>query len=107
MDLRYSEEQEILRQSAREFLVTECPKTLVRELERSKEGHSPELWKKMAELGWMGLTIPEEYEGIGYAFQDLTVLLEEMGRNIVPGPFLASQCTTHATPPTQAHITRA
>jgi 3-oxocholest-4-en-26-oyl-CoA dehydrogenase beta subunit len=94
MDLRYSEEQEILRQSAREFLTTECPKTLVRELERSEEGHSPELWKKMAELGWMGLIIPEEYEGIGYTFQDLTVLIEEMGRNILPGPFLATVAGT-------------
>ncbi len=94
MDLRYSEEQEILKQSARDFLATECPKTLVRELERSEEGHSPELWKKMAELGWMGLIIPEEYEGIGYTFQDLTVLLEEMGRNILPGPFLATVTAT-------------
>ncbi|MFU8797059.1 MAG: acyl-CoA dehydrogenase family protein, partial [Dehalococcoidia bacterium] len=94
MDLRYSEEQEILKQSARDFLATECPKTLVRELERSEEGHSPELWRKMAELGWMGLIIPEEYEGIGYTFQDLTVLIEEMGRNILPGPFLATVTAT-------------
>ncbi len=94
MDLRYSEEQEILKQSARDFLATECPKTLVRELERSEEGHSPELWKKMAELGWMGLIIPEEYEGIGYTFQDLTVLIEEMGRNVLPGPFMATVTAT-------------
>lgn len=94
MDLRYSEEQEILKQSARDFLSTECPKTLIRELERSEEGHSPELWRKMAELGWMGLIIPEEYEGIGYTFQDLTVLLEEMGRNILPGPFLPTVTAT-------------
>jgi alkylation response protein AidB-like acyl-CoA dehydrogenase len=44
----------------------------------------------MAELGWMGLIIPEEYEGMGYTFQDLTVLLEEIGRNILPGPLLAT-----------------
>lgn len=90
MDLRFTEEQEILKQSARDFLATECPKTMVRELERSEKGYSPELWQKMAGLGWMGLIVPEEYEGIGYTFQDLTVLLEEMGRNILPGPFLAS-----------------
>ncbi len=94
MDLRFTEEQEILRQSARDFLATECPKTLVRELERSEGGYSPELWKKMTDLGWMGLIIPEEYEGIGYTFQDLTVLLEEMGRNVVPGPFIASVTST-------------
>ncbi|TET57392.1 MAG: acyl-CoA dehydrogenase, partial [Dehalococcoidia bacterium] len=94
MDLRYTEEQEILRQTARDFLATECPKTLVRELEQSERGYSPELWKKMAELGWMGLIIPEEYEGIGYTFQDLAVLLEEMGRNILPGPFVATITST-------------
>ncbi len=94
MDLRFTEEQEILKQSARDFLATECPKTLVRELERSEKGHSPELWQKMAGLGWMGLIVPEEYDGIGYTFQDLTVLLEEMGRNILPGPFLATVTST-------------
>jgi len=94
MDLRYTEEQEILRQTARDFLATECPKTLVRELEQSEKGYSPELWKKMAELGWMGLIVPEEYEGIGYTFQDLAVLLEEIGRNILPGPFVATITST-------------
>jgi alkylation response protein AidB-like acyl-CoA dehydrogenase len=88
MDLRFTEAQEILRKAARDFLTTECPKTLVRELEKSEKGYSPELWKKMAELGWMGLTIPEAYEGIGYTLQDLTVLLEETGRNILPGPLI-------------------
>jgi alkylation response protein AidB-like acyl-CoA dehydrogenase len=90
MDLRFTETQEILKKMARDFLTTECPKTLVRKLEESKEGYSPEVWKKMAELGWMGLIIPEEYGGMGYTFQDLVVLLEEIGRNILPGPLIAT-----------------
>jgi alkylation response protein AidB-like acyl-CoA dehydrogenase len=94
MDLRFTEAQEILRKAARDFLTTECPKTLVRELEKSEKGYSPELWKKMAELGWMGLVIPEQYEGIGYTFQDLTVLLEEVGRNILPGPLMPTVICT-------------
>ncbi|UCH51572.1 MAG: acyl-CoA/acyl-ACP dehydrogenase [Chloroflexota bacterium] len=94
MDLRFSEAQEILRKMVRDFLATECPKTLVRELEQSEKGYSPELWKKMAELGWMGLVIPEEYEGMGYTFQDLTILLEEAGRNILPGPLLTTVIST-------------
>ncbi len=94
MDLRFTEAQEILRKMARDFLATECPKSLVRELEQSDKGYSPALWKKMAELGWMGLIIPEEYDGMGYTFQDLTVLMEEMGRNIVPGPFIATVTST-------------
>jgi alkylation response protein AidB-like acyl-CoA dehydrogenase len=94
MDLRFTETQEILKKMARDFLTTECPKTLVRKLEQSEEGYSPEVWKKMAELGWMGLIIPEEYGGMGYAFQDLAVLMEEIGRNILPGPLMATVTST-------------
>ena len=94
MDLRFTEAQEILKKMARDFLATECPKILVRELEKSEKGYSPELWKKMAELGWMGLVIPEKYEGMGYTFQDLTVLLEETGRNILPGPLISTVIST-------------
>jgi alkylation response protein AidB-like acyl-CoA dehydrogenase len=94
MDLRFTEAQEILRKMARDFLTAECPKSLVRELEQSEKGYSPELWKKMAELGWMGLVIPEQYEGMGYTFQDLTVLMEEIGRNILPGPFVSTVTAT-------------
>ncbi|MDH4068494.1 MAG: acyl-CoA/acyl-ACP dehydrogenase, partial [Dehalococcoidia bacterium] len=94
MDLRFTETQEILKKMARDFLTTECPKTLVRKLEQSTEGYSPEVWKKTAELGWMGLIIPEEYGGMGYSFQDLVVLLEEIGRNILPGPFIATVTST-------------
>ena len=94
MDLRFNEAQEILRKSVRDFLSTECPKTLVRELEQGEKGYSPELWKKMADLGWMGLVIPEAYEGMGYEFQDLTVLLEEVGRNVLPGPLFSTITST-------------
>ncbi|MCJ7655375.1 MAG: acyl-CoA/acyl-ACP dehydrogenase [Dehalococcoidia bacterium] len=94
MDLRFTETQELLRKMARDFLTTECPKTVVRELEKSEKGYSPEIWKKMAELGWMGLVIPEKYEGMGYTFQDLTVLLEETGRNILPGPLIPTVIST-------------
>src|SRR4030042_3960860 len=94
MDLRFTEAQEILRKMARDFLTTECPKTVVRELEKSEKGYSPEIWKKLAELGWMGLVIPENYEGMGYTFQDLTVLLEETGRNILPGPVIYTVIST-------------
>lgn len=90
MNLDFTEEQEMLRTSARDFLSTECPKTLVRELEESEQGYSPDLWKKMAELGWMGLVIPDEYDGMGMEFFDLIILLEEMGRNILPSPFFTT-----------------
>ena len=87
MDLGLSEEQEMLKKSARDFLQRECPKRLIRQLDDSDEGYSMELWRRMAELGWMGLVFPEKYGGGGQSFLDLAVLLEEMGYNIVPGPF--------------------
>ena len=87
MDLDLSEEQKIIKKSAHDFLMRECPKELVREIVQSERGYSTELWQKMAELGWMGLIIPEEYGGSGGSFLDLIVLLEEMGYNICPGPF--------------------
>ncbi|TLN10250.1 acyl-CoA dehydrogenase family protein, partial [bacterium] len=63
MDLRLTEEQEMLKTSVKDFIAAECPKAMVREMQEDKVGHSPELWKKMADLGWMGLLIPEKYEG--------------------------------------------
>lgn len=90
MDLAFSEEQEMLCKSARDFLANKCPKTLVREMEEDEQGYPPELWKEMAELGWLGLPFPEKYEGGGFSFLDLIVLLEEMGRACLPGPFLST-----------------
>ncbi len=90
MNLDLTEEQEMLRTSARDFLTKECSKTLVRKLEEDEKGYSPELWHKMAELGWMGLVLPEQYNGMGMGFMDLVILLQEMGRNILPGPFFST-----------------
>jgi alkylation response protein AidB-like acyl-CoA dehydrogenase len=87
MDLGLSEPQEMLRKMARDFLSTECPRQLVREMEEDEKGYSPELWQKMAELGWQGLPFPEQYGGGEGTFLDLAVLLEEMGRACLPGPF--------------------
>lgn len=90
MDLGLSEEQKMLKTLARDFLQKECPKRLVRQLDESEEGYSAELWHKMAELGWMGLGFPEKYGGSERKFLDLAVLLEEMGYNILPGPFFST-----------------
>ena len=90
MDFNFNEEQEMLRRMARDFLAEECPKSLVREMISDEKGYCPELWRKMAELGWMGLMLPEKYGGSGGSFLDLTVLLEEMGRACLLGTFFSS-----------------
>jgi alkylation response protein AidB-like acyl-CoA dehydrogenase len=90
MDFSLTEEQEMLRTMARDFLATECPKEMVKEMAQDEKGYPPELWQKMAELGWMGLVFPEEYDGTGNNFLDLTVMLEEAGRGCLPGPLFST-----------------
>jgi 3-oxocholest-4-en-26-oyl-CoA dehydrogenase beta subunit len=88
MDFTLSEEQEMLRKSARAFLADKWSKNYFRQMETDEAGYSPTLWKEMAELGWLGLAIPDLYGGSGMEFINLAVLLEEMGRACLPGPFL-------------------
>jgi len=85
-----NEEQEMLKKMARDFFAKECPMTSVRKLMADDTGFSPELWKKMAELGWLGLVFPEEHGGAGMSFRDLTILLEEMGRIVFPSPYIST-----------------
>ena len=88
MDLSLTEEQTLIRESARDFLENECPEEHVRAMEEDAAGYSPDLWKKMADLGWQGLMVPEENGGSGFSYLDLCVLVEEFGRALVPGPFI-------------------
>lgn len=90
MDLALSEEQEMVKKMARDFLTDKFPKTVVKEIEESELGYSPELWREMAELGWMGLALPGKYGGGDMSFLDLAVLLEEMGRACLPGPYFST-----------------
>jgi alkylation response protein AidB-like acyl-CoA dehydrogenase len=90
MDFGFSAEQDMLRQIARDFLAENCPMALVRQLMDDERGYNPELWKAMADLGWLGLAFPEAYGGQGLGFVDLTVILEEMGAVLLPSPFFAS-----------------
>jgi len=89
MDFAFSEEQDMLRKSARDFLAKECSSKVVRKLMDAPESYDPALWKKVAELGWTALGIPEAYGGVG-SFLDLVVVLEEAGRSLLPGPFFAT-----------------
>jgi alkylation response protein AidB-like acyl-CoA dehydrogenase len=90
MDFGFSEEQEMLRKSARDFLAKESPMTYVRQMMEDERGFRDEQWRKMAELGWLGLILPEEHGGAGGDFVDLVVVLEEMGRVVLPGPFFST-----------------
>ena len=88
MNLDFSEEQNILKSSARKFLEKECPSALVRALEENEKGFSLDLWRQMASMGWLGALFPEEFGGTAGNIIDLCLLQEEMGRVLLPSPFI-------------------
>jgi alkylation response protein AidB-like acyl-CoA dehydrogenase len=90
MNFGFNEEQELLRNTARKFFENECPSDTVRRLMETPEGINPELWKKLAEQGWLGLIYPEPYDGMALGLVDLVVLMEEMGRAVAPGPYFST-----------------
>ena len=87
MDVLPSEEELMMKNLAREFLEAECSPMLAREMEKDEAGYSLELWNKMAELGWLGTSVPEAYGGQGLPLTYLGLILEEVGRSIAPVPF--------------------
>jgi alkylation response protein AidB-like acyl-CoA dehydrogenase len=90
MNFGFSDEQELLRATARKFLENECTSAFVRQRMEEAAGVTDEFWTKLAEQGWLGLVYPEQYGGSGLGFVDLTVLMEEMGRVVMPGPYLST-----------------
>jgi alkylation response protein AidB-like acyl-CoA dehydrogenase len=90
MDLNLSESQLILRNAARDFLSAEFPSSLAREMESDPKGYPVKLWQQIVEMGWLGIVVPGEYGGHDSGFLDLLVLLQEMGRAALPGPFFST-----------------
>jgi len=90
MDIGFSEEQELLRDTARKFLDAACTTKLVRERMATEAATTPEFWAQIAEQGWLGINFAEDDGGIGLGLVDLVVLMEEMGRAVMPGPYLAT-----------------
>jgi len=90
MDIGFTEEQELLRDTARKFLDGECPTTFVRQMMATEAAVTGEFWQKLAEQGWLGITYAEEDGGSGLGLVDLVVLMEEVGRAVMPGPYPAT-----------------
>ncbi len=90
MDYELNKTQKILKDEAHRFLAKECPSDSVREMATDESGYSDKIWQKMAQLDWMGIMVPEQYDGMGGNFLDLAVLLSEMGYHCMPGPYFAT-----------------
>jgi len=90
MNFGFSEEQELLRAEVRKFLDQNCPLDEVRKLSETPEGFSRHQWDRMAELGWVGLTMPETHGGMDLGWVDLLPVLEETGRTLYPSPLIST-----------------
>ena len=96
MDFTLTEEQELLRNEARDFLSQEWPSSAMRRMLDDPGPATDKFWVKIAELGWPGLIIPEEFQGLAAETLELAVIMEEMGRRLVPGTFFSTAVLTPA-----------
>lgn len=90
MDFGFNDEQQMLRKSVSDFCAKECGQEFLFEMWDDPPGYSKPMWKKMAELGWLGLIFDEKYEGMGLSFVDLGVIIEETGKALLPSPYIST-----------------
>ena len=90
MDITLSKTQQNIAIEARRFLKKECPPEFAQEMFMDEHGFTDDLWGKMSAMDWMALRIPEDFGGMGMEQIDMSLLLEEMGRAVVPGPFFST-----------------
>lgn len=95
MDFELTEEQAALREVSRSMLAVNCPPRLVRSLASAGRDVDDKLWQRGAELGWVGLAVPEEHDGAGQGLVELSLVAEELGRAAAPGAFLDSALSAH------------
>jgi alkylation response protein AidB-like acyl-CoA dehydrogenase len=90
MEFDLNETQKLFQRSARELFSQECPSVLVRETSEKGIPHAQNMWKHLVDQGWTGLIFPEETGGLGLGMVEMAVAFEEMGRALVPGPYLST-----------------
>src|SRR2546423_7584758 len=89
MNFTFSDEQEMLRSSAKEFLASRYPAERVAEI-ADGDGFDASSWSEVAELGWTGISLPDDAGGVGMSFLEEMVVIEELGRAVYPGPFFST-----------------
>ena len=87
MNFDFSADQKELKDQVNKFLTANCTTKNVRKLYDGKDRYDAALWKKIAEMGWLGTAIPENYGGLGLGYLELCVIAEEVGRALSPVPF--------------------
>src|SRR3989442_7203152 len=97
MDFAFNDDQQLLKNAARSFLDEQCTSAVVRGLWDDPRGESEAMWKDMAQLGWLGLSLPEAYGGSGVVLVEDAILLSEMGRAQHPGAHIPYALAAHTT----------
>ena len=90
MDLALNDTQQLIQDSARDFVRGSCGRDSLLEIDRDPAALMAKVWPQMCELGWTGMAIPEAYGGTGNCATDVAVLFEELGAGPVPGPHFSS-----------------
>ena len=96
MDILFTSDEEMLRDAARTFLGSECSTAIVREMEKDPKGYPPDLWRKVTELGWPGMALPEKFGGLEMPMVQLGLIFEEVGRALAPLPLLTTVVTAQS-----------
>src|ERR1700709_1064360 len=94
-----TDEQQAIKATAHDFLASRCKSERLREIAASADGTDPAGWQEMAELGWAGLALPEEWGGQGLGIVDLAVLFQEMGYALAPSPLFSNTVVGLAVAP--------
>src|SRR4051794_40701169 len=88
MSIAINDDHRALAETAREFLASRKALAAARALLEAKDEARPPFWADLAEIGWLGLHVPEQYGGSGFGMEELVVVVEELGRVLAPGPFV-------------------
>ena len=90
MDLSLTETQQLLKSGVEDFIARESQREAIIDVVQTETGYSQDAWKTAADIGWLGMAIPEKYGGSGSSVTDLAVVYEALGYGPVPGPFFSS-----------------
>ena len=111
MPLVLNDEQNMLKDAAKDFCANSAPIAQLRRLrdEKNELGFDKDTWQQMVELGWAGITIPEEYGGLEFGYMGMGVVMEECGRTLAASPLLSTAVLgavsyTHLTLPTNREV---
>src|SRR5436305_10976667 len=92
MNFDFTDDQQAIKRTAREFLASRYKLELVRQLAEDERGFTDEQWREVVELGWPGVIVPEDFGGLGLGAVELVVIMEELGYALAPSPLFSDVC---------------